>query len=146
MDKKELKKMLAGVGIAGLLSGAGGAATSASAASPSGWSASKVGAGSAEVKAVIEKTVEPEVLKKKAGDSGWSAAKKGAVSADEVKKEVLEKKAGDSGWSAAKKSAGSADTDASLKEIEEKAEDKPTLFQKIKRAVVPGSSGWSGSK
>ena len=90
MESKDLKKLLAGIGIASLIS-AGGLSLSGCASS-SGWTADKDSAGSA-----VEKEVE-----KKAGDSGWTATKDSAGSAAEKAKKEAEKKAGDSGWTATK--------------------------------------------
>jgi len=89
MESKDLKKLLAGIGIASLI-GAGGLTLSGCASS--GWTADKDSAGSA-----VEKEVE-----KKAGDSGWTATKDSAGSAAEKAKKEAEKKAGDSGWTATK--------------------------------------------
>ena len=89
MESKDLKKLLAGIGIASLIS-AGGLSLSGCASS-SGWTADKDSAGSAV-----------EEVEKKAGDSGWTATKDSAGSAAEKAKKDVKKKAGDSGWTATK--------------------------------------------
>jgi len=95
MDTKDLKKLLAGVGIAGLLTGL--PLTSGTAIGGSGWGAKD------------DSAVSAEKVEKDTGGSGWSADKKGAVSTEEEKehaeekaKEEKGKKAGDSGWSGSK--------------------------------------------
>jgi len=97
MDKKELKKLLAGIGIAGLISGGGVAATSGSAFGGSGWGAK-------------DDSAVGTVKEVKSGGSGWSGHTDSAVGAEEEKenqaeemhedaeKKMPEKKAGSSGW------------------------------------------------
>lgn len=74
MAQKELKKILAGLGVAGLLTAGG--ITLPGAHASSGWGASKDNAGS------VEKVVKP-------AGSGWSGSKESAVST--AKEEVDEK-------------------------------------------------------
>ena len=67
MDKKELKKLLAGLSIAGLIAGAGLSMTGCATA----WSAEKnTGAGGTEMEQ--ETTAKEAPAKKPAGGSGWS--------------------------------------------------------------------------
>ena len=90
MNTKDLKKLLAGVGIASLLTGL--PLTSGTAIGGSGWGAKDDSAVSAE-------------KEEKAGGSGWGAKKEGAVSTEEEEKEHAEEKeekAGGSGWGGSK--------------------------------------------
>ena len=67
MDKKELKKLLAGLSIAGLIAGAGLSVTGCATA----WSAEKqTGAGGTEMEQGT--TAKEAPAKKPAGGSGWS--------------------------------------------------------------------------
>jgi radical SAM modification target selenobiotic family peptide len=96
MQKKYLKKVLAGIGIAGLVAGAQAIAPKpVVAGSASGWSSKKTGAVSTEEKAASEEkamekksthdkeaveekaseTAKPAEEKMKAGKSGWSGSK-----------------------------------------------------------------------
>ncbi len=117
MDAKELKKILAGIGVVGLLAG-GGVAVPGSAGA-SGWGATPSAVGTDE--------------KPKAG-SGWGGNAHDAGSVEEhvedaaaaAGSEVAEEPAA-SGWSGSPSDAGSA-TD----------EDKKD------EAAKPSSSGWSG--
>ena len=97
MDIKDLKKLLAGVGIASLLTGLPLTSGTAIGGSGSGWSAKD------------DSAVSAEKVEKDTGGSGWSADKKGAVSTEEEKEHAEEKaeeekakKAGGSGWSGSK--------------------------------------------
>lgn len=103
MEKKDLKKLLASLGIASLIS-AGGSMAIPGIATGSGWAGTDKSAGSAEnaatdttksaiqeVKTTAEETVDTaeeavdkteeavdkavDEVKKKAGDSGWGASK-----------------------------------------------------------------------
>ena len=80
--------MLAGVGIASLLTGL--PLTSGTAIGGSGWGAKD------------DSAVSAEKAEKKTGGSGWGAKKEGAVSTDAEEKEHAEEKAGGSGWGGSK--------------------------------------------
>jgi len=87
MEKKKLKQILAGLGVAGLIS-AGGLTTPGCATSASGWGGDKEGAGS------TEKKVEEHV------GSGWGGSKDSAGGADEEANG--DKESGGSGWGGSK--------------------------------------------
>lgn len=79
MDKDQLKRMLAGLSIAGLISGAGLVVSAPDALGGSSWTGKKSGAVSTEMtdqKAKGEKTE---------GMSSWTGDKSGAGSAEEEK-------------------------------------------------------------
>jgi len=101
MEKKDLKKLLASLGVASLISAGGSMAIAAG----SGWTGSEKGAGSAE-KTVTESTNSAiEEVKTTAGevvDTAGDEAKKKAVEAVDTAVEDVKKKAGDSGWTASK--------------------------------------------
>jgi len=105
MKKKDLKKLLASLGIASLISAGGSMAIPVIAATGSGWTADKEGAGSVE-KAVTDSTNSAlEDVKKKgeeAVDTAGEEAKKQAEEAVDKAVDDVKKKAGDSGWTATK--------------------------------------------
>ena len=67
MEKKDLKKLLAGLSIASLIAGAG---LSVTGCASTGWSAEKSGAGSTEMEK--SSTAKEAPAKKPAGGSGWN--------------------------------------------------------------------------
>ena len=96
MDKDSLKRLLAGLSIAGLLSGAGLVAPPA-AFGASSWTGDKKPpgqSGETEDKAGTVGTEKP------AGESSWTGSKEGTGSADEEKKDTdkKESKGGKSSW------------------------------------------------
>ena len=107
MEKKDLKKLLASLGIASLIAAGGSIASPGNAATGSGWTANKEGAGSVE-KAVTDSTtgnVVIEEVKEQAGevvDTAGDEANKKAEDAVDTAVEAVKKKAGDSGWTASK--------------------------------------------
>ena len=68
MDKKELKKLLAGLSVASLIAGAGLSVTGCATA----WSGEEPGAGSTEMEKST--TVKEAPANKPAGASGWSGS------------------------------------------------------------------------
>lgn len=102
MDRKDLKKLLAGLGVAGLISTGGIVTPNVQGAS--GWSATKASAGSAE-KGVEQATDEAkkveEAVTEKAKEAAAESDKKMEEAAEAVKEKV-EKPAGSSGWSGSK--------------------------------------------
>ena len=119
MAGKELKKFLAGLGIASLVAGTG---VPGSTVGASGWSASKTGA------------VGTEEVKKKPAPSGWSGKKESAVST-EMKKE---QPADSEDEKAGEEESGEEESEESEKDSSE--ESKP------ESSKSSGKSGWSGSK
>ena len=67
MEKKELRKFLAGLSIASLIAGAG---LSAAGCASTAWSGEKSGAGSIEMEKSL--TTKEAPAEKPAGGSGWS--------------------------------------------------------------------------
>ncbi len=135
MDVKELKKVLAGIGVVGLL--AGGGISVPGSAGASGWGGEKPSAVSADEHAAGsgwggEKgdagSVTDDVVDGAAGMAkekvGLGGVADGHIddAADKVKKKLKKEEPAGSGWSGSKDGAGSAD--------EHKAK--------------PASSGWSG--
>ena len=116
MDAKELKKILAGIGVVGLL--AGGGVSVPGSAGASGWGAEKPGAVGTEKKAGsgwggtktdavgVEKHVDE--AKAKAGEVVEDAKAKAGEAVDKAKSEMKKEPAG-SGWGATKPDAGSVD-------------------------------------
>lgn len=87
MDQKDLKKLLAGLSLTGLLTSAGLGICPPTAHGGSGWSGKDTSAGSAEIE-------------EKKGGSGWSGKDEGAVGTDEEKEEKEAKKEKEKGGSA----------------------------------------------
>lgn len=117
MEKKDLKKLLASLGVAGLISMGG--ITLPGAHAGSGWGA-KTGAGSTEKQAITP------------AGSGWSGSKAGAVSAEEQQK--MEQMKTEQQKEQMKTEEQSAEEKAK-KAAEEEAAKKKT-----------GKSGWGGNK
>lgn len=131
MDAKELKKILAGIGVVGLL--AGGGVSVPGSASASGWGAEKPSAVGTEKPAAgsgwggtkddavgVKKHVDE--AKAKAGEAVEDVKAKAGEAVDKAKTDMKKEAAG-SGWGATKHDAGSV-------EDGKKAE--------------PKKSGWSG--
>ena len=101
MEKKDLKKLLASLGIASLIAAGGSMAIPGIAATGSGWTADKEGAGSAE-QAVTDSTEEVKKQAGEAADAAVEEAKKKTSEAVDTAVDEVKKKAGDSGWTATK--------------------------------------------
>ena len=109
MDTKELKKVLAGIGVVGLLAGGGASIPgNVNAATGSGWGANMDHAVSAVTDAageVVDEKIDEAAaevkekvkdMKEDAAGSGWSGSKDGAGSTDDKDKAD---KPHSSGWS-----------------------------------------------
>ena len=104
MEKKDLKKLLASVGIASLIS-AGGSMAIPGIATGSGWTGGDKGAGSAENTVTDTTNSALDEVKKKGEevvDTAGEEAKKETEKAVDKAVDEVKKKAGDSGWTATK--------------------------------------------